>query len=174
MGVVIARAHRTGQVPDDGTRLRSRILRRQRRRVVGAALCLVGHQTCEATVPLAIGLAIDASVATGEPTALVLTLAGLVVLFGVLTTCYRWFARFAEGAEIEEGHQLRVELTRHLLGGRGARRRQGELLSIASSPPTPTSPPARSSGCRGCSARRPRCWSARRSCSASTCGWAPG
>ncbi|WP_214404342.1 ABC transporter transmembrane domain-containing protein [Pseudonocardia lacus] len=101
--------------------------------MIGAALCLVGHQTCEATVPLAIGVAIDFSVASGEPTALVLTLAGLIALFGLLTTCYRWFARFAGGAEIAEAHQLRTELAHHVLGGRVVRRRQGELLSIASS-----------------------------------------
>ncbi|MCO1658586.1 ABC transporter transmembrane domain-containing protein [Pseudonocardia humida] len=101
--------------------------------MIGAALCFVGHQACEATVPLAIGLAIDASVASGEPTALVLTLAGLIALFGVLTMCYRWFARLAGAAEIDEGHHLRTELAGRVMGGRGVRRRHGELLSIASS-----------------------------------------
>ena len=115
------------------TGLRRRVLRRQRRRVVGASLLIMGHQTCEALVPLAIGVAIDNAVATGDVRLLVLCLAGLVLLFGVLNTCYRWFARLAHGAVIDEGHLLRSELAGRLLRPGAVARRHGELLTIASS-----------------------------------------
>ncbi|SDG70894.1 ABC transporter transmembrane domain-containing protein [Pseudonocardia oroxyli] len=117
---------------DDG--LRRRVLRRQRRRVLGASLLLMGHQTCEALVPLAIGFSVDRAVATGDVRMLVLCLAGFVLLFGVLNTCYRWFARLGQGAVIDEGHLLRTELAGRLLRpGATTARRHGELLTIASS-----------------------------------------
>ncbi|MFD4636324.1 ABC transporter transmembrane domain-containing protein [Lentzea sp. NPDC058436] len=116
-------------------RVRRRVLRRQRGRVVAASLLLMGHQTCEALVPVALGLAIDEAVAGGELTALVLCVGGLVVLFAALNTCYRWFARSAQLAVVEEAHALRVELGARLLrvGGTAAARHRGELLTIASS-----------------------------------------
>lgn len=113
--------------------LRRRILRRQRRRVVGSALCLVGHQSCEALVPVAIGLAIDAAVVSGSVPLLLVSLAGIALLFTVLTTCYRWFARLGQGAVIDESHALRAELARKVLTPGATRRKHGELLVIASS-----------------------------------------
>ncbi|MET9224598.1 ABC transporter ATP-binding protein [Lentzea sp. NPDC003310] len=103
--------------------------------MAGASLLLMGHQTCEALVPVALGVAIDEAVASGELTALVLCVAGLVVLFAVLNTCYRWFARSAQLAVIDEAHALRAELGARLLriGGTAAARHRGELLTIASS-----------------------------------------
>ncbi|MFJ9390776.1 ABC transporter transmembrane domain-containing protein [Nocardioides sp. NPDC101246] len=113
--------------------LRREILRRQRPRVVGSALCLVGHQSCEALVPVAIGLAIDAAVVSGSVPMLTLSLAGIALLFTVLTMCYRWFARLAQGAVIDESHALRAELARKVLTPGASRRKHGELLVIASS-----------------------------------------
>ncbi|SDK48346.1 putative ABC transport system ATP-binding protein [Nocardioides sp. YR527] len=113
--------------------LRREILRRQRPRVVGSALCLVGHQSCEALVPVAIGLAIDAAVVSGSVPLLTLSLAGIALLFTVLTMCYRWFARLAQGAVIDESHALRAELARKVLTPGASRRKHGELLVIASS-----------------------------------------
>ncbi|WP_191298574.1 ABC transporter transmembrane domain-containing protein [Lentzea cavernae] len=119
----------------NAARIRRRVVRRQRGRVAGASLLLMGHQTCEALVPVALGLAIDQAVASGEITALALAVGGLVVLFAALNTCYRWFARFAQLAVIDEAHALRVELGARLLrvGGTAAARHRGELLTIASS-----------------------------------------
>ncbi|ALE85874.1 hypothetical protein XF36_24305 [Pseudonocardia sp. HH130629-09] len=116
-------------------RTRRRVVRRQRPRIIGASLLLMGHQTCEALVPVAIGLAIDRAVATGEVSALLLAVGGFVALFAVLNTCYRWFARLARTAIVDEAHLLRVELARRLLlpGGRASARHRGELLTIASS-----------------------------------------
>ena len=100
---------------------------------MGASLCLIGHQSCEALVPVAIGLAIDTAVTRSSPSLLLLCLAGFIVLFAVLITCYRWFARFGEGAVIDESHALRSELAARVMAPGGPRRRHGELLSIASS-----------------------------------------
>lgn len=113
--------------------LRRQILSRQRRRVVGSALCLAGHQSCEALVSVAIGLAIDAAVVSGSVPLLVGSLAGIALLFTVLTTCYRWFARLGRGAVIDESHALRAELARRVLTPGAVRRKHGELLVIASS-----------------------------------------
>lgn len=101
--------------------------------MVGASLCLIGHQSCEALVPVAIGLAIDTAVTRSSPSLLLLCLAGFILLFAVLITCYRWFARFGEGAVIDESHALRTELAARVMAPDGPRRRHGELLSIASS-----------------------------------------
>lgn len=116
-----------------GEPLRRRVLRRQRPRVIGSALCLMGHQSCEALVPVAIGIAIDTAVVSGRPSLLMLCLAGLILLFTALTTCYRWYARFGQGAVIDESHALRAELAARVLSPGGPRRRHGELLTIASS-----------------------------------------
>lgn len=113
--------------------LRRRVLRRQRPRVIGSALCLMGHQSCEALVPVAIGIAIDTAVVSGRPSLLMLCLAGLILLFAALTTCYRWYARFGQGAVIDESHALRAEIAARVLSPGGPRRRHGELLAIASS-----------------------------------------
>ncbi|MFR9731983.1 ABC transporter transmembrane domain-containing protein [Saccharopolyspora sp. MS10] len=109
------------------------MLRRKRAVVLGASALLVGHQACEALVPLAIGIAIDEAVATGELWQLAGCVVGFVLLFSVLTTCYRWFARLGRGAALDEAHGLRAELAERALRGRGIRRSHGELLSIASS-----------------------------------------
>lgn len=115
-------------------RLRGRILRRQRPRVIAGALCFMGHQSCEALVPVAIGIAIDTAVGSGDPRLLVACLAGLALLFTVLTLCYRWFARLGEGAVIDESHLLRTEIAARVLApGAALRRKHGELLTIASS-----------------------------------------
>ncbi|MEU6129226.1 ABC transporter ATP-binding protein [Saccharopolyspora sp. NPDC047091] len=115
------------------SRARRQVLRAQRVRVLFASLLLMGHQACEALVPLAIGLAVDRAVATGAPWALLWCVCGLVLLFTVLTTCYRWFSRLGRAAAIDEAHALRVRLAGRSLLGSGTRRRHGELLAIASS-----------------------------------------
>ncbi|MGW2092138.1 ABC transporter transmembrane domain-containing protein [Promicromonospora sukumoe] len=94
----------------------------------------MGHQSCEALVPVAVGIAIDAAVVSGSVPRLVASLAGLTLLFTLLFTCYRWFSRLGDGAVIDESHALRAELaTRVLTPGAARRRQHGELLTIASS-----------------------------------------
>ncbi|GAA2178003.1 ABC transporter ATP-binding protein [Leucobacter tardus] len=84
-------------------------------------------------MPVAIGLAIDTAVTRSSPSLLLFCLAGFILLFTVLIMCYRWFARFGEGAVIDESHALRTELAARVMGPGGLRRRHGELLTIASS-----------------------------------------
>ncbi|MFD7026068.1 ABC transporter transmembrane domain-containing protein [Promicromonospora sukumoe] len=94
----------------------------------------MGHQSCEALVPVAVGIVIDAAVVSGSVPRLLLSLAGLTLLFTLLFTCYRWFSRLGDGAVIDESHALRAELaTRVLTPGAARRRQHGELLTIASS-----------------------------------------
>lgn len=84
-------------------------------------------------MPVAIGIAIDTAVTRSSPSLLLLCLAGFIALFAVLIMCYRWFARFGEGAVIDESHALRTELAARAMSRSGPRRRHGELLTIASS-----------------------------------------
>lgn len=110
-------------------------LRRNRRRLVLASLLIMGHQTCEALVPVAIGWTVDLAVVSRNPGALVLCLAALTALFLTLTMCWRWAARFAYGAAQDEAHTLRSELAGFFLRHRpqGPSRPRGELLSISTS-----------------------------------------
>lgn len=106
------------------------VVRARRGRLIAACALLAGHQTCEALVPVAIGLALDHAVATGSWTGLVLSIAGFVVLFVVLNLCFRWFARTAEGAAIDEAHALRVRGIRHVLGLPRLGTARGDVVSI--------------------------------------------
>ncbi|MBQ1075732.1 ABC transporter ATP-binding protein [Micromonospora sp. C31] len=117
-----------------GTVLR-RALRRQRARVVAGTVLLCTHQAAEALVPVAIAVIIDRAVATGDVGALLLSLAGLAVLFTVLAFAYRTGARLAYAALEQEAHLLRVEIARSALDPRGNRSgmRDGELLSVTAS-----------------------------------------
>ncbi|MEU4380044.1 ABC transporter ATP-binding protein [Micromonospora echinofusca] len=124
----------TSEKVSGGTVLR-RALRRQRGRVVAGTALLCTHQATEALVPVAIGVIIDRAVATGDVRALLLSLAGLAVLFTVLAFAYRTGARLGYAALEQEAHLLRVEIARSALDPRGNRSgmRDGELLSVAAS-----------------------------------------
>ena len=121
--------------PSAGRQLLRTGLRRNRRRLVLASLLIMGHQACEALVPVAIGWTVDLAVVSRNPGALVLCLAALTALFLTLTMCWRWAARFAYGAAQDEAHTLRSELAGFFLRHRprGPSRPRGELLSISTS-----------------------------------------
>jgi putative ABC transport system ATP-binding protein len=112
-----------------------RALHRQRGRVASGAALLCVHQAAEALVPVTIGVVIDRAVATGSVAALLLSLAGLAVLFTVLTFAWRFGARNAYAAIEHEAHLTRVEIATRALDPRGRRGgpRDGELLSITAS-----------------------------------------
>ncbi|MDQ1006734.1 putative ABC transport system ATP-binding protein [Streptomyces sp. V4I23] len=119
--------------PTGGLVLR-RTIRGQRRRVVGASLLGMGHQACEALVPVVIGVIIDRAVSTGSSAALLRWLLVLAVLFLVLSTCYRTAARITDGAGEHAAHQLRVDLGTRVLdprGGADAGRLPGALTAVA-------------------------------------------
>jgi putative ABC transport system ATP-binding protein len=110
-----------------------RAIRRHRGRLAGGVALLCLHQAAEALVPVMIGLVIDRAVATSDTGALVVTLAGLTVLFTVLALAWRFGSRLSYGAAEREAHLLRVEIAERALDPRGRRTglRDGELLSIA-------------------------------------------
>ncbi|GIE31654.1 ABC transporter permease [Actinoplanes italicus] len=112
-----------------------RALRRQRGRIAAGVALLCLHQTSEALVPVAIGLVIDRAVATSDTGALLVSLAGLAVLFTVLAFAWRMGSRFGNAAGEHEAHLMRVEIAGRALDPRGQRSglRDGELLSVTAS-----------------------------------------
>ena len=118
-----------------GTRvLRRAVTRNGRRLTIGSAL-ICAHQTCEALVPILIGVIVDRAVATGDRGSLIGWIAALAGLFTVLTTVYRLGARQLMRAIAEEAHQLRLEVCAKILHPRGIRTDlpAGELLTVSTS-----------------------------------------
>lgn len=117
-----------------GVAVLRRSVRRNARQVVPGAALIAAHQLCEVSVPVLIGVIVDRAVATGSVPAIVLWIAALAALFVVLTVVYRLGARMLMAAIAEEGHRLRVELSRKVLDPLGIRTdyKSGELLSISS------------------------------------------
>ncbi|SDS52167.1 ABC transporter transmembrane domain-containing protein [Microlunatus soli] len=115
-----------------GASLIRQIFRRRRGPMLAAAGCWALHQTCEAMVPVAIGLIIDHAVRTGDWTAMLVSLLGLFVLFAVLTMAYRSGAWLVRRAELLEAHDLRASAVSRVLSPGGIRtdRQSGDLLSI--------------------------------------------
>ncbi|GAA3174848.1 ABC transporter ATP-binding protein [Streptomyces virens] len=119
--------------PTGGHVLRGAIKGR-RRSVVAASLLGMGHQTCEALVPVIVGVIIDEAVAKGSSGTLLQLLVLLGVVFLVLSTCYRVGARITEAAGEQATHRLRLDLGARVLdprGGADADRLPGALTSIA-------------------------------------------
>ncbi|MBD8605589.1 ABC transporter ATP-binding protein [Aeromicrobium sp. CFBP 8757] len=110
-------------------------IRRHRARLAGCYALITSWLLCEALVPIVIGVTIDRAVATGEVAEIALWGGVLVVLFVVLSYSYRFGARLGVGALQLEIHQLRVEISQHVLGAEGARTGllPGETLSLATS-----------------------------------------
>ncbi len=121
------------QHPRTGLRLIGRALRRHRRDLASGYGLLILWQLSETLVPVVIGIVIDQAVDGGTWGDLAWTLGLMVALFLVLSNGYRFGSRFiTRGMEVE-AHQLRMEISAHVLHPRGARtdRLAGETLSIA-------------------------------------------
>jgi putative ABC transport system ATP-binding protein len=118
--------------PITGRLLVRQIIRRRRRPMIAAAGCWSVHQTCETLVPVAIGVIIDRAITPGDGRAMLLSVIGLFVLFGVLTFGYRIGMRVIREAELVEAHDLRAAAVSRLLapGGVVTDRRTGDLLSM--------------------------------------------
>ncbi len=116
-------------------RLIGQMFWRQRRDTALCAGFWSLHQVCEALVPVAIGLVIDQAVGTGSTAAMAWSVLGIFALFTALTMGWRSGFWFLSKAVVEESHQLRMQVVRRVVGGRGIRtgRQSGELLSIATS-----------------------------------------
>ena len=91
-------------------------------------------QVCEALVPVAIGIVVDVAIVPLSIPMLAVSIAGLLVLFAVLSYGYRFGARWCNAAREHEAHALRVEITHAALTSANlpADRASGEVLSIAS------------------------------------------
>lgn len=111
------------------------VYRRQRLRTILATLGIVGHQTCEALVPVAFGLVIDRAVRTGDGSAMLLSAFGMMLLFTALTFSARGGQWVATKAILEESHRLRLAMVERVLARRPrpGDRQTGEQLSIVTS-----------------------------------------
>lgn len=110
-----------------------RALRRHLGAVVPGFLLMALWQTCEAIVPIAIGVIVDRAVVPMDRLALLISMLGLLALFAVLSFSYRFGSRCMHFSLLREAHALRVEVARHALLTRGALsgRRPGEVLSLS-------------------------------------------
>ncbi|MEV4315660.1 ABC transporter ATP-binding protein [Actinocrispum sp. NPDC049592] len=132
------------------------VLRRRARPVTVACVSSVGHQICEALVPLAIGLAVDHAVDGGPPLAILVAVGVILVLFVVLATGGGTTFWTLTAAAATEAHDLRVRAARTLLADEraGTCRRAGELANVLVSDAKATAEVMRAivnvvSGCAG-------------------------
>ncbi|GAA5144103.1 ABC transporter ATP-binding protein [Nocardioides marinquilinus] len=122
--------------PPSAARLLGSAIRRRRRDTTSSAVLVVGHQLCEAAVPVVAGAAIDRAVATGDGSALLLWLGVVVAVFVALATCGGFGYWLLSRAEFSIRRDLRLRLAARALdprGGLGARRGEtpGELVGAA-------------------------------------------
>ncbi|MCG7308893.1 ABC transporter ATP-binding protein [Brachybacterium sp. ACRRE] len=110
-----------------------RALRRHLGAVIPGFLLMALWQTCEAIVPIAIGVIVDRAVVPMDRLALLISMLALLALFAVLSFSYRFGSRCMHFSLLREAHALRVEVARHALLMRGALsgRRPGEVLSLS-------------------------------------------
>ncbi|ALJ20076.1 ABC transporter transmembrane domain-containing protein [Microbacterium sp. No. 7] len=102
---------------------------------VPATLLLIVGQVAAAMLPVIAGLAIDRSIATGDPGALVWWLAVLLADIAVMSMGFRFGSRMGFFGMQTVQHRLRTQVTDRLLhpAGMADRRLDGAMLSIATS-----------------------------------------
>ena len=114
-----------------------RVLSGQRRYVAAGTSLLMAHQVFEALVPVLVGQVIDRAVSTGDGAALGRWIAGLMVLFGVLSLAYRFGSQCLERAEQAAIQDLVLAVTRRVLHPRGGvESSAGALVSVATADAT--------------------------------------
>ena len=120
--------------PSSGAALLRRAARRRLRLLVPGVIAMSLWQVCEALVPVAIGIVVDVAIIPLSFPLLAVSIAGLLLLFTVLSYGYRFGARWCNAAREHEAHALRVEITHAALTSANlpADRASGEVLSIAS------------------------------------------
>jgi len=124
--------------PTTGLALIRRAIRRNARSLACGYPLIVMWQLCETLVPVAVGFVVDHSIATGQVTHLLQSLALFVALFVVLGCGYRFGSRFVVRSMEREGHLLRLEIAGHVLEPHGASTDllPGEIQSLATSDAT--------------------------------------
>lgn len=120
--------------PPTGSGLLARALRRRLRLLLPGVASLSLWQVCEALVPVAIGVVVDVAVIPLSVPMLIASIAGIAVLFVVLSFGYRFGAGLCNAAREHEAHALRVEVAHAALTSPDLPpdRASGEVLSIAS------------------------------------------
>lgn len=109
-------------------------LRARWKRIAAGSMFMVGHQTGESLVPVAIGFFIDSAVASGDSAKLLPGVIALIVVFAGLSNSWRFGAGLLQRAAKGVEHDLRVAVVRRALEPPrpGERvRLSGELLNIA-------------------------------------------
>lgn len=110
------------------------IRRGQRGRVALASLGFSLHQSCEALVPIVVGIAIDVAIAPSDPWLLLGTLAVLAVVFLTLLSVWRMGELAATRAYVETTYGVRRGLIARLLAPRVSfPGPAGQMLSTLSS-----------------------------------------
>lgn len=124
-----------------GRQLLVGIFRRRRRAVSLSSLFWASHQTCEALVPVAIGLTIDRAIGPSDGSAMIIAVVGMLALFAVLTVSWRTGFWFVESAALQESHDLRQGVIARVLAPGGIRTTRTSGESGRSPPPTRRSLP---------------------------------
>ena len=123
-----------GPAPTTANGLLLRALGRRRHLWAPGLVLMTLWQLCEALVPIAIGVIVDAAIIPLDRWAMLWSVVGLIGLFTVLSLGYRFGARMSNRALQEEAHDLRVEVTRVPLTRRRAMdgASSGDVLSVCS------------------------------------------
>lgn len=111
----------------------SEVLRRRLRPLLLGCGAATVHQTCEALVPVAIGLAIDIAVTGGQISQIVIAAAGILVLFVFLMVGGAVGYWLVDATALREGHFLRVRTMRELLAAPGGGGSAGDVLNAVTS-----------------------------------------
>ncbi|ATE54482.1 ABC transporter transmembrane domain-containing protein [Actinosynnema pretiosum] len=129
-----ARGREAGVEAPGRALLRDVFRRNARSTALGCALSVV-HQTCEALVPVAIGLAVDRAVSSGSPAAIAVAVLGVLLLFAVLSSGGGLSFWVLDRTILTEAHRLRVRGIGRVLTDPavGQDRRAGELTNILTS-----------------------------------------
>jgi putative ABC transport system ATP-binding protein len=121
-------------VKHGGFSLILRSLRSRWRNVTGGCLFMMGHQTGESLVPVAIGFFIDSAVRSGDYSDLIPGMLAVAAVFIGLSNSWRFGAKLLLRAAKGVEHDLRIAVVRKVLepaGGPVTRRLPGEVLNIA-------------------------------------------
>ncbi|AWH92535.1 ABC transporter ATP-binding protein [Dietzia lutea] len=123
-----------GDAPTTANGLLLRAVGRRRHLWAPGLVLMTLWQLCEALVPIAIGVIVDAAIIPLDRWAMLWSVVGLIGLFTVLSLGYRFGARMSNRALQEEAHDLRVEVTRVPLSRRRAMdgASSGDVLSVCS------------------------------------------
>ena len=122
------------EAPTTANGLLLRALGRRRHLWAPGLVLMTLWQLCEALVPIAIGVIVDAAIIPLDRWAMLWSVVGLIGLFTVLSLGYRFGARMSNRALQEEAHDLRVEVTQVPLTRRRAMdgASSGDVLSVCS------------------------------------------